>query len=100
MKHSSVSASSTEVPDDINIHARLRRLEQLFAEVRQVVAHDVRNPLAIVSGQVQMLQLGLGNDRSLDMIADNLDRVVKMLDELADRVTGEAGMLNERESHG
>jgi signal transduction histidine kinase len=98
-KLSSVSASSTEVADDADL-ARLSRLEELYSEVRQVVAHDVRNPLAIISGQVQMMQLGLGNERSLEMIGDNLERVVQMLDELADRVTGVAGMLNERNSHG
>jgi signal transduction histidine kinase len=60
--------------------------------IRRALRHDLRNPLAVILGRCEMLasgamgDLSVGQERSVEAIQRNADRLVQMLDALASEV--------------
>lgn len=61
-------------------------------KLRRALRHDLRNPLAVILGRCEILNSGAlgplndGQQRSLDAIQRNAERLVEMLQELAEGV--------------
>jgi signal transduction histidine kinase len=64
-------------------------LLSVMEDIRRTVVHDLRNPLAVIVGQVEMMKCGIGGPKNLDAIERNADRLTEMLNKLADRVNKE-----------
>jgi len=60
--------------------------------LRRALRHDLRNPLAVILGRCEILvsgamgELSHGQARSVGAIQRNAERLVSMLDTLADQV--------------
>ncbi len=65
-------------------------MESRREKLRRALRHDLRNPLAVILGRCEILSSGAmgelndGQARSVDAIQRNADRLVSMLDALAD----------------
>jgi two-component system sensor histidine kinase PilS (NtrC family) len=79
-----------DVSDVVRMEAELRRSERLAAvgELSAGMAHEVRNPLAAISGSIQMLRAGLGageedaeRRRLMDIVVRETDRVDALITE-------------------
>jgi two-component system sensor histidine kinase PilS (NtrC family) len=79
-----------DVSDVVRMEAELRRSERLAAvgELSAGMAHEVRNPLAAISGAIQMLRAGLGvgeedaeRRRLMDIVVRETDRVDALITE-------------------
>ena len=79
-----------DVSDVVRMEADLRRSERLAAvgELSAGMAHEVRNPLAAISGSIQMLRAGLGagevdteGRRLMDIVVRETDRVDALITE-------------------
>jgi two-component system sensor histidine kinase PilS (NtrC family) len=79
-----------DVSEVVRMEAELRRSERLAAvgELSAGMAHEVRNPLAAISGSIQMLRSGLGageadaeRRRLMDIVVRETDRVDALITE-------------------
>ncbi|WP_335998556.1 histidine kinase N-terminal 7TM domain-containing protein [Halorientalis halophila] len=59
---------------------RLRRQNEQLEEFAGIVSHDLRNPLNVASGHVELAQAG--NEESLDEAAAALDRMEDLIDDV------------------
>jgi len=57
----------------------LRRQNERLERFASVVSHDLRNPLAVAMGRVEMIE---DNDEHVSTIADNLDRMEAIIDDV------------------
>jgi signal transduction histidine kinase len=74
-------------------------LEQLRAEVVSVVSHDLRAPLTVVSGYLEMLALEMPQDRRAEIITRAraaTTRMAEMLEDLLDTARAENGLPTTR----
>jgi PAS domain S-box-containing protein len=66
------------------LYQQVSNLEQLKTQMIRIAAHDLRNPLGIISGYLQMLRMDLGaqllerNQGHLDIIGDSVNRIDKI----------------------
>lgn len=66
--------------------ALTRQLDRELAlreSIRTVVNHDLRNPLAVILGEVELMRAGVQSVRSLDSLDRQSHRLLKMVDDLA-----------------
>ena len=63
-------------------NARLERQNARLEEFTDVLAHDLRNPLNIISGQVELAQTHNGETDHLAVIADTAARMQTLVDDL------------------
>jgi len=79
---------------------RQHELQEQLEDVLRAVSHDLRNPLAVVQGQAQLLLRALdkagvtGPERkSADAILTSAQRMNRMIQDLVDAARQEAGLL-------
>lgn len=70
---------------DISVQKRqyeeLQQANERLTEFADIVAHDLRNPLSVVSGRLKRARTECDSD-SLDGMVDPLDRMARMIDKL------------------
>ncbi len=77
--------------------ARLLELQQLRQETNDLIIHDLRNPLGLIAGAVNLLELSLpeevlrNNLELLELINSNVDRLKRLVDSLLDVARMENG---------
>jgi two-component system sensor histidine kinase PilS (NtrC family) len=66
------------------IEAEMKKIEALAltGELAAVIAHEIRNPLASISGSIQMLREGLKKDDVSDRLMDIMSREIHRLNHL------------------
>lgn len=76
---------------------RLLELQRLRQETSDLIVHDLRNPLSLISGAINMLELILPdeildeNRELVDLITINCDRMKRLVDALLDVTQMESG---------
>ncbi|HOG45971.1 MAG TPA: PAS domain S-box protein, partial [Anaerolineae bacterium] len=77
---------------------RLHELQEQLEDVLRAVSHDLRNPLAVIQGQAQLLLRALdkagitgGEHRSVESILTSAQRMNTMIQDLVDAARQEAG---------
>lgn len=76
---------------------RLLELQRLRQETSDLIVHDLRNPLSLISGAINMLELTLpdqilaDNRELIDLITINCDRMKRLVDALLDVTQMESG---------
>lgn len=80
--------------DREKLFAQARRLSQVRKETVEVVAHDLKNPLAGIKLRLQMLRRKLGVERDLDSALDSVRTMEKLIGDLLDHTKIEAGHLS------
>ena len=77
-----------DVTEVVAMERELRRSERLAAvgELSASIAHEIRNPLAAISGSVQMMQAGSGDvqgeaKRLREIVLREVDRLDQLIDE-------------------
>ncbi|MFN8634812.1 MAG: GAF domain-containing protein [Chloroflexota bacterium] len=71
-----------------------RALERLQQELLATVTHDLKNPLASISGHAQLLRRRQAyGERSVDTILSESRRLGRLIDDLLDVTRAEAGQL-------
>nr|WP_264475320.1 ATP-binding protein [Halorubellus salinus] len=61
---------------------RLERENERLSEFASVVSHDLRNPLGVAQGHLQVLAAGDANDRTVEEIATSLDRMEALIEDV------------------
>ncbi len=87
------------------MQTRLKELDQMKSEFISVASHELRNPVMILSGYIEMMQAGMLGDapakmrESLDTAKRESDRLLRMVEQLLDLSKIQGGMfaLNKRE---
>lgn len=78
----------------------LKKVDSLRRELIANVSHDLRNPLAIINGYIETLQIKGDNlskeekDKYLKIISDSTDRLTKLVSDLFDLSKLESGQMN------
>nr|WP_275690782.1 PAS domain-containing protein [Halorubellus sp. JP-L1] len=62
--------------------ARLERENERLSEFASVVSHDLRNPLTIAKGHLEVLAAGNADDATVDEIAGSLDRMEQLIEDV------------------
>lgn len=70
----------------LNLSARIRQLETLAAlgEMAACIAHEVRNPLAVIRSSAQMVQSRQRDRSASSMIIDECDRLNRVITKMLD----------------
>ncbi|ELZ98105.1 multi-sensor signal transduction histidine kinase [Haloferax mucosum ATCC BAA-1512] len=71
-----------DVTDDKKYEQFIRRQNERLEEFASVVSHDLRNPLNVVQGRLELAREQYGDDENLDKAADALDRTFELIDDL------------------
>jgi len=78
-------AVNTDITDRKKHQSQLERERDRLEEFARTVAHDLRNPLSIVLGQLELAKSGQREiDPALDIAMDSLERMNNLIDELLD----------------
>ncbi len=93
-----------QVTELTGLYQQVSELEQLKTQMIRIAAHDLRNPLGVISGYIQMLQDELSphmNDRSheqIQAIRDSILRIDKITRDILtlERIAAGSAMLSER----
>ncbi|MCA0458226.1 MAG: PAS domain S-box protein [Chloroflexi bacterium] len=93
-----------QVVELTNLYQQVSELEQLKTQMIRIAAHDLRNPLGVISGYVQMLQEELDDhltERShdqLEAIRDSINRIDKITRDILtlERIAAGREMASER----
>lgn len=94
-----VVVSFQDVTERVSAEAERNRLIELLRDVMSGATHDVRNPLAIIQGNADMLHADWQvmsdeeRDRSLEMIARRSKNIARVIDDLAVMSQLEGGVL-------
>jgi signal transduction histidine kinase len=76
---------------------RLLELQRLRQETSDLIVHDLRNPLSLISGAINMLELTLPEDvletnrELVDLVNINCERMKRLVDSLLDITQMESG---------
>ncbi len=90
----------TEREDEIGVLARsfnllLERMERLFQTQQQLLAdvsHELRTPLTAIRGNVDLMRrMGEGDEESLDIILEELERMTRLVGDLLLLARADAG---------
>ena len=71
-----------DVTDRRRHERRLERQNERLAEFASIVAHDLRSPLSVAIGRLELAREAGGDDEELDEAARALDRMVTIIDDL------------------
>jgi len=74
---------------------RLRRQNERLDEFASVVSHDLRNPLSVAAGNLELAREECGSDR-LDAVGDSIDRMEALIENLL-ALAREGEAVSERE---
>ncbi|MFC6951764.1 ATP-binding protein [Halorubellus litoreus] len=80
-----VELLGTWVRYELERHERERRLErenERLSEFASVVSHDLRNPLGVAQGHLEVLAAGDADDATVDEIATSLDRMAALIEDV------------------
>ena len=78
----------------------LLELQRLRQDTSDLIMHDLRNPLSLIAGAVNLLELTLPEDilqanrEVMDMINSNVDRMKRLVESLLDVTKMESGEIN------
>ena len=78
----------------------LLELQRLRQDTSDLIVHDLRNPLSLIAGAVNLLELTLPEDilqanrEVMDMINSNVDRMKRLVESLLDVTKMESGEIN------
>ena len=61
---------------------RLERENERLSEFASVVSHDLRNPLGVAQGHLEVLAAGDADDATVDEIATSLDRMAALIEDV------------------
>ncbi|WP_323674782.1 ATP-binding protein [Halorubellus sp. PRR65] len=61
---------------------RLERENERLSEFASVVSHDLRNPLGVAKGHLEVLAAGDADDATVDEIATSLDRMAALIEDV------------------
>jgi PAS domain S-box-containing protein len=72
-----------DVTEQHEYKRELERQNERLGEFASIVSHDLRNPLNVIEGRLQLYREG-GSEDHLDIVEDNVERMGMLIDDLLD----------------
>ena len=70
-----------DITDKLLRERELERKNEQLEQFASVISHDIRNPLSVIQGRLQLARQGVDVDSQLDNIGDNADRIEAIIED-------------------
>jgi signal transduction histidine kinase len=70
-----------DITDKLLRERELERKNERLERFASVISHDIRNPLSVIQGRLDLVRQGVDVDSQLDNIEDNADRIEAIIED-------------------